>query len=402
MNTTDKKRLPALARYLILISAVGLLVICFCLTLAQTVVYKPYGVPDSRREEYDEAIRKIALRNKLLKESDQEKRPIAVVNNRVHDFGLLDPHTTMTHSFVVRNDGKDPLALEVLGTSCKCTTGKSADGLLKQNESTEVTLTWNTGYQDESYTQSAILRTNDPNNLEIKLVVKGTVRTKMSAPVEVVLPSQELLEPSSTSFLVHSQLWEEFRVSDVRSKDLRDFSWFAEPVSTSDARLADAQARSAWEVTVEAVGYDYGSFKGNIVVDIESPDADEKISKDVAVAGKVREPIVFKSPLLHSETGLDLGTLNSGVAHEFPVSVEVRGDKERELVVLSVEPKELRASLTQTKRSNVYRLLIRVPEDCPFVLFNRPDQHGYVEVGDPNDPNCRNWFPIYGGVVDVD
>lgn len=284
------------------------------IALTQVVVYKPYGVPDSQREGYDEIIAEINLKNELLRNLDASKRPVARVDRDVHDFGLLDPHTAMTHSFNVTNDGEDPLALKVASTSCKCTTGKLVAGLLQPGESTKVTLEWNTGYHYESYEQNAVLKTNDPLNREITLTVKGTVRTKLAMPEQFVFPSSDLAE---------------------------------------------------------------------------------------VVSGKVRAPIAFKSPLLDAVEGLDIGTLNAGKLYEFPITVQVRGSQPEKLAVLGVEPSELIAEVLPTKREGHYRLLVTIPSDCPDVVFNRRDQHGFVQVGNPDKPDFMNWFPVYGAVVNI-
>ncbi|MDA8744742.1 DUF1573 domain-containing protein [Rubripirellula amarantea] len=364
-----------------------------------SVGYKPYGVPDNRREDYENMLADIALKNELLANLDTSKQPIAVIRKTTHDFGLLDPHTTMTHAFKITNEGNDPLAIEVLGTSCKCTTGTLVNGLLSQGESTDITLEWNTGYQSEAYEQNATIKTNDPLSPEIKLTVKGTVRTKLAIPETVYLPSTDPLKTVKSHFIVHSQLWEDFTISDVRHEGLKEFTWFAEPSDTKIAALGDANARSAWRVNIETVAYDYGTYGGSLEVDIEPVGGEEKVTRTIKVEGKVRAPIAFKSPLLDKDYGLNFGTVNSGKEHNYHLGVQVRGTQPKSLAVLDVKPDELKASIKKTKTEGQYRLTVTVPEDCPNVIFNRKDQHGYVQVGDPSNPEFMNWFPVYGGVA---
>lgn len=387
------------SRNLILMATGFLSIFVVGTVLALSVGYKPDGVPDSRREEYEQKIAEIKLRSVLLANVQAEKRPVAAIKKSTHDFGLLDPHTTMTHSFTISNRGSDPLAIEVVGTSCKCTTGKLTDGLLESGESTEVTLEWNTGYADEAYEQTAVVKTNDPITPEITLTVKGTVRTKLAVPKRIDLPKSDPLETVKTSFIVHSQLFDNFTVSDVRSQRLSEFSWIAEPSSTNIAELGDANARAAWRVTIETVAYDYGKFGGTLEVDVEPEGGEEIITRQVKVTGKVRVPIAFKSPLLDSRTGLNFGTVNSGKEHSYHIGVQIRGEQPDELAVLDMEPKELKASVEPTAIKGKYRLTITIPADCPNVLFNRRDKHGYVQVGDPNNPDFMNWFPMHGGVA---
>jgi hypothetical protein len=34
-----------------------------------------------------------------------------------------------------------------------------------------------------------------------------------------------------------------------------------------------------------------------------------------------------------------------------------------------------------------------------MTIFNVPEKHGYVEVGDPDDELFSSWFPVKGAVV---
>ena len=100
--------------------------------------------------------------------------------------------------------------------------------------------------------------------------------------------------------------------------------------------------------------------------------------------------------------GEPFGTLVAGKAHRFNLVVRARGAGERKIEVLDVQPPELRASLVPMPTEGSYRLTLEVPEDCPMVVFNTHQKHGYVHVGDPRDKdNFSNWFPVNGAVVEL-
>ena len=79
--------------------------------------------------------------------------------------------------------------------------------------------------------------------------------------------------------------------------------------------------------------------------------------------------------------------------------VRVRGDLDRKIDVLDVQPPELKATLSPQSTRGNYRLTLTIPAECPMVVFNIPEKHGFVEVGDPADRHFKNWFPIHGAVV---
>ena len=71
----------------------------------------------------------------------------------------------------------------------------------------------------------------------------------------------------------------------------------------------------------------------------------------------------------------------------------------RSIDVLDIQPAELQATLTPMSTAGSYQLTITVPADCPRVIFNTDHKRGYVQVGDPQDKDYSNWFPLIGAVV---
>ena len=365
--------------------------------LAFSVTYKPFGVHDTQREEFEERVAEIKRRNDIIQNVDKDARPVFAVDNDSFDFGRVDPHSTHSHAFKITNRGGDPLTLKIQQTSCKCTLGELGQGVLLPGESTDVTLTWNTGYKDESYEQTATLVTNDPLNKSVTLKVSGVVRSDMVVPESVVFTRVAVGEDATANILLYSQRFDSFSVEDVVSK-LPDLEWSVEPVDASDAELADRDSKSAWRIRLSFPARKSGGFSDQLKVLVRIAGNAEPVEHTVAASGSTKSAIAFFSPDI-DHNGLDIGTLVSGKAHQFSLTVRLRNEKSRILDVLDVEPKELRASLTPNQQEGVYKLTITVPKDCPMVSFDREDKHGFVQVGDPKDKDFQNWFPLYGAVV---
>ncbi len=372
------------------------------LLLTTTVTYHPFGVPGSRRVEYREKISQIEKYAALAKQADAVTRPVAVTADTVFNFGMVDPHSTLSHSFVVRNEGELPLQLTVRETSCKCTVGKLGSQLVLPGGETAVTMTWNTGYQADDYEQIAIVSTNDPLRKEIELKVNGEVRAEYVLPNEVTFEASDPGKPAETAFLVYSQVWDDFEVASVDS-DLKGFQWAAEPILPDDVSLLDAEAKSAWRVNISSSGNSRGRFAGEIKLTFNPIDGSKGVTRELTASGKVRSPISFYSPDIHRNEGLDIGTLASGKEYLFHLVVRSRGDLDRKLGVLDVKPDELEAFVKPfPSQPGSYRLTLKVPKDCPMVTFNANTKHGYVHVGDPDDETFSNWFPVMGAVVPLD
>lgn len=370
--------------------------------LVFSVTYKPYGVPDLLREDYEEKVREIKRRNELLAMPEaQSKLPIATFDKRVHDFGRLDPHSTAEHSFRVTNTGAGELVLAVRETSCKCTVGTLEKSTLDPGESTKVTLTWNTGYKAEDYEQAALLITNDPTQENVTLKVKGSVRSDLVVPGSLTLSSGDIGGTATGTMMIYSQLWETFTIDDLETT--RDeLEWFVEPVDLPAPELVDQDPKSAWKLHVSMPLYESGLFSEDVSLRVNPGNGDKAIEKQVKVSWKTRSPIAFLGPEIHKETGYELPTLESNRRHEFPVLVRLRGKDQRDLAVLDFEPEELEVTMVKADRVGDYRLTIAIPKGCPSVTFNRDDKHGYVQVGDPDDPDFQNWMPIHGAVFQLD
>ncbi len=369
--------------------------------LTTTVTYHPFGVPEGLREKYHNKVAELERHSKLASQANEITRPAVVMNEKTFDFGMVDPHATISHSFIVRNQGELPLQLSVRETSCKCTVGELQNNLVVPGDQTTITMTWNTGYQADEYEQTALVATNDPLNSEIELKVKGVVRAECIAPENIGLKTADPGKPAESDFVVYSQLWDDFEVAAIETQ-LKGFQWTAEPVAPDDISLLDTEAMSAWRVRVSSSGNPRGRFSGKMKLTINPFDGSQPVTREVTAYGKVRAPISFISPDIHRTTGLDIGTLIAGKEYLFHLVVRSRSEPQRDIEVLGVKPDELDASIQPLGQPGSYKLTLRVPKDCPMVAFNANHKHGYVEVGDPDDKAFSNWFPVLGAVIDLD
>jgi hypothetical protein len=196
---------------------------------------------------------------------------------------------------------------------------------------------------------------------------------------------------------VASETTEELSVIDLKS-DLAGFDYSVEPADTDQLPQELAGAKVAYRVTVSGSQPKYGSFSETLELDLLLNDEFTKRNADLS--GRVRSPVSFVHPDLHSANGIDIGTIASKTEKTIGVGVRQRGQVPRALVVLDHEPKELQVELIPQKSvPGAYQLAIKVREGTPTTIFNRKDKRGFVSVGDPNEPEYSEWFPIYGVIV---
>jgi Protein of unknown function (DUF1573) len=355
------------------------------------------GVPRRLLPQYKAKVNQVLVDAAYAKMIGQQIHPQAFVLKKKFDFGLLDPETTASHDFYVENQGKAPLVLELVNTTCKCTVGKVGDREILPGGAGKVTLTWNTGLKAERYEQTARIKTNDPLNPTLDLTVSGEIRAELKMPEAISFGSLNPGKAESAKFIVYSQVWNDFELTEVNC-ELPGFYWDVHPIVSTHPKLRDLDYKSAWEIEFSTTGGNRGHFEGEAELVFVGSDPQQPIRRKVSLSGKVRAPINFYGPELHAEKGLEIGVLTNNQSHEFPMVVRLRGPQIHPIRVLKVKPEGLSARLEPIDEHQ-YRLVLEIPKDCPQVQFNRKDLHGYIEVGDPNDKSYSNWLPVYGAVV---
>ncbi len=367
--------------------------------VVNTVDFAPDGVPLARRAEYEAKVAQINLRVNEQQAAFGTPHATAKVDEKRFDFGLMDPHTTASHQFIITNQGTADLFMESAGTTCKCTASEVDGRALKPGESSPVSITWNTGYQNEEYEQSALIKTNDPERRELTLTVRGRVRAELVLGIdELPMPATDSGKLATSSTYLYSQLWDDFRIESATS-DLPGFQWSAEPLTNEELPVSDLAASSAWRLNVMVVGNQVGDYQGQVTLKVTPTSGGDTVERVLAVTGRIRSPIAFVDDALNSKTGLNLGLIPRGQEFTRSLIVRVRDQGDRQIEVLDVKPDKLRAAIEPTKQAGVYRLTLTVPADSAGEVFDRPDKHGYVQIGDPDDKGFHNWLPLYGAIV---
>jgi hypothetical protein len=141
-----------------------------------------------------------------------------VLGGSNYEFGTMLHGETMSHEFVVRNNGDSPLVLEKAGSTCKCTVGEMEKSVLAPGEQTSVKLTWTALSALPSYGQTATFTTNDPTHTELKFTVSGTITDSfVIEPSELGLGDLPATEESEKVFYVFTYL--------KGSQELKNLRW---------------------------------------------------------------------------------------------------------------------------------------------------------------------------------
>lgn len=101
--------------------------------------------------------------------------PKIEVDNPVYDFGAVLEGAFVTHKFILSNGGDEPLSIERVWTSCRCTTTALAKTNLALGESVALEAIVDTAGFGGAISKSIYVESNDPATARLTLRMVGTV-----------------------------------------------------------------------------------------------------------------------------------------------------------------------------------------------------------------------------------
>lgn len=184
----------------------------------------------------------------LAKSYSDDGYPVAeMIGEKSHDFGTMSLFEEGEHTFVIKNSGVKPLELELGATTCKCTLGELESGELAPGEQTEIKLSWTVKTNEDFFSQSAEIRTNDPANPAVRLAVSGVVVRDISMQPETwtfgeVAAGEEFVTTGKVySYMEHTVEPAELSFANENLTKLSEFQCESFEPSEEDAPFDDAK-----------------------------------------------------------------------------------------------------------------------------------------------------------------
>lgn len=328
---------------------------------------------------------------RLIKEDETKKleestgTPKLVADERVHEFGRMDPETKGQHGFLIRNVGDGALTIKVKRTSCKCTVGGVERNVVGPGETTYVVLEWNTGHTLVDYEQTATIETNDPKNREIDLRVKGLIRKNIGATTEEI--DCDVVEPGKPLYIktfLYSQMWNEFEVIELTS-GLPDIQWEVAPVVEEEKPKIDTKGIQQLKLTLSGK-LPQGNFQDRLRIVVRPHDPPgEAVTFELPIKGKILRRLAVYGNSINGEEGIDMGSIPEGKGKTVRLLMKVR-DEQLDLNVekVEIEPAFLKAEVKphmegETAKPGLYDLVVEVHADAPTCLY-RGNPEGKIKI----------------------
>ncbi len=290
--------------------------------------------------------------------------PKAVAPETEYDFGSMPMYSKGHHSFVIKNEGEAPLEIVARKkeTTCQCTVGKAGEKIIAPGGETTVELNWEIKSPSKQFRHTAKVRTNDPKNEVIELVISGIVDKDFYVIPESLwdLGIAEDNNPATASGVLFSRVKKEFEITKMTCSNPR-VTCTSEPMTEED--LAKYEALSGHKVTVTADMHDLIGYL-NESVEIQSSISESKAAQ-FAVRARRLGPFEIVARQWDSERStLMIGEIPAGTGKTLEVSVFVKCEKEVQMVSAELKHQAVKVSWKKDEKfkaeSKTKRYLLKI------------------------------------------
>ena len=327
----------------------------------------------------------------------------AFVPENEHNFGVLNREQEGKHDFVVENRGTANLTLEVNGTSCTCTGVDVSNKNVKPGEKSIITVHWEAETSQTTFTQSAVLTTNDPENPELIFHVKGLYTSPvMSSPGSLQFPSITLGREGNSSFRLYGLERKPLEILEIRSSDPDHIETSVEPGELTEEDKNSTIYQSAANVMVVHVkvkpGLPTGAFQERltIVTNYES-----EPTLEYFVRGMIQAPFVqIAGKDYMRETGaINIGktTLGKPISSKITVTFLGKSSDDVNLAVAKSEPSfvDVKIEKVPGERLAIFMIEVTIPATTAGYWYG-PEQKTMglleLETNVPESPVLK--FPL--------
>ena len=98
----------------------------------------------------------------------------------VHDFGTVTEGDTVKHSFVIKNEGSNPLKIDRVQTSCGCTVAELKTKEIAPGATGQVEIAFNTQGRTGDQSKIITVLSNDPATPRLNLTIKAKVESLLA------------------------------------------------------------------------------------------------------------------------------------------------------------------------------------------------------------------------------
>ncbi len=179
----------------------------------------------------------------------------------VYDFGQVVKGAKVTHTFVIKNGGKEPLIVNKIDNPCDCFSAKF-DRTIDPGKEGRIHVTIDTSKQQGPLFLTGIINTNDPDRPVTHLTVKGLVK----GPITLLPQDHFALTAVHGENKVHHLFLEINRPKPLKVRGIESTSELFTP------RVETVTPGKKYRITIKASGNaDVGLHRGTVNIKTDDP-----------------------------------------------------------------------------------------------------------------------------------
>ena len=313
-----------------------------------------------------------------LSAADQagETVPRAVVRESVKDFGRVPRGDSLSHSFVIRNDGDAMLEITEVKPSCGCTVAQF-DRTIAPGESGEIRTVLDTSSFKGPIAKSVQVFTNDATNPKLNLVIKANIRAFVEAePGYARFIAVQGESAQSSTQIVWSPNRDDLAVLGVNSP--YPFVKVNYREAAPEEKRAGASGRQ-WKVDITlSSSAPTGPLADFVVVRTNHP---EKPSFQLPLSGFVR-PVLTVTPRI-----ADFGRRELDEPQRASLEIKNMGSENVELGEMTTDLEGLEAEIEALEEGKLFRVdltlspgLAKGPFEGMLTIHTSSDRQPVLEV----------------------
>ncbi|MBI1306033.1 MAG: DUF1573 domain-containing protein [Bacteroidetes bacterium] len=110
-----------------------------------------------------------------LKKKDLHRKPTIFMEKTTFDLGEIKEGAKKQMTFTVKNTGKSPLKILKVYSVCSCTVLTNLEGEIQPGESVEVTITFDSIFQNSRVEKEVTIYTNDPSKPKVSIMIYAQI-----------------------------------------------------------------------------------------------------------------------------------------------------------------------------------------------------------------------------------
>jgi Protein of unknown function (DUF1573) len=288
-------------------------------------------------------------------------QPKAIVDKPyTFEFGTLPQRTTGKHAWNVKNDGKAPLELWMIESTCSCTLAKFKDGsraVIEPGSTEPILLEFETRENNGAYTKGAKIGTNDPNLPSFDLQVHGMVYPAIqtyppSGFIDYAVITNDV-DDNELPIAVFSKDRPDLKILGYKSSKPKDITAKWAPLAKEELEGLKVENGLAVRVNVKG-NLPIGDFREEIVLTTDHPKQPEV---KIGVSGKMTGSI------MSSRERLIMHNVDAAAGGQDQLILTVRGGRETKFELVKA-PKGVNVEISPVDASGKkgrYKLVVTIP-----------------------------------------